>query len=236
MPQIQWIAPWIRISIIIVLVATLTGCGTQTTPCGAFVFSGAPNGNRGVDVTVNFNFNPANCSATCTSNTNAYIQIVRVIDLRTGNFLAPNTDQQNRIVTGQSQATMNGWAVDRLSNRVWGYYGRNNDGTFAGTLTPGSNTTAAILRDSPSGWPDGAWLDFVSVPVCIDATATCVNRLLGYYYWLFTVGTGGGTAAPFNEIGVDWNRNAFDLAVAEWNNDAPSLGKNTFPSMTRLEP
>jgi hypothetical protein len=236
MRTIRWFARRVWLLIILALAAGSAGCGAQTTPCGTFAFTGAPNGSRGVDVTVTFNFNPASCSATCTSNTNAYIQIVRIIDITTGNFLAPNTDQQNRIVTGQAQATRNGWAVDRLANRVWGYYGRNNDGTFAGTLTTGSNTSAAVLRDSPSGWPDRSWFDAVSVPVSIDSKASCVNRLLGYYYWLFTVQSGGGTGNPFHEIGVDWNRNAFDSAVAEWNNDAPGLGKNTFPAMTRLEP
>ena len=212
----------------------ILGCGNQTRPCGTFSFTGFPHTNRGVDVTVNFNFAPAVCSATCSCNTIAYVQIVRIYDMNTGNYISPNSDQTNRIVTGQSQATMNGWAVDRLSGRIWGYYGRNNDATFAGTLTPGSNTTPATLRDTPSGWPDQSWFDAVSVPVCIDSRATCANNLLGYYYWLFVVGTGGTTGAPFNEIGVDWNRDAFDLAVTEWNNDAPGLGKNSFPAFSRL--
>ena len=58
----------------------LDGCGTATVPCGTFGFTGAANANRGVDVTVDFNFSPAACSATCTSSTNAYVQIVRIID------------------------------------------------------------------------------------------------------------------------------------------------------------
>lgn len=74
------------------------------------------------------------------------------------------------------------------------------------------------------------------MPVSIDSAASCVNRLLGHEYWPFVVGTGGTTGAPFNETGVDWNRDAFNEAVIEWNNDAPGLGKNTFPAMTRLEP
>ena len=223
-----------RMGLVGIALVFTVGCGTPTAPCGGFAFTGAPNSSRGVDVTVNFNFNPSTCSVTCTCNTVAYIQIIRIIDRDTGNFLAPNTDQMNRIVTGRPQATLNGWAVDRLSNRVWGYYGRNDDGSFAGTLTTGSNATTAILRDSPSGWPDNSWFDAVSVPVCIDSNATCVNRLLGYYYWLFVVSPGGGTSAPFNEIGVDWNRDAFDQAVIEWNNDAAGLGKNAFPALSRL--
>lgn len=226
----------IRNALPVILLLVLAACGNQTVPCGTFTFSGAPNGNRGVNISTTFNFNPANCSATCTSNMNIYIQIVRIIDRDTGNFLAPTSDQQNRIVTGQSQATMNGWAVDRIDNRVWGYYGRNNDGTFASYLTPGSNNTPAILGDGPFGWPDNSWFGAVDVPVCIDSNATCVNQMLGYYYWLFIVNPGGSTGTPINEIGVDWNRDAVDLAVARWNATAPGLGENLFPAMSRLGP
>jgi hypothetical protein len=211
----------------------LSGCGNPTQPCGTFTFTGSPTTNRGVNVTVNFNFNPATCGATCTNNTIVYIQIVRIIDQDTGAFLAPNSDQANRIVTGDPDATQNGWAVDRLAGRNWGYYGRNNDGSFASTLTPGSNTAAAVLRDTPSGWPDNSWFDAVSTAVCIDSR-TCNNTLDGYYYWLFIVGTGGTTQAPFNEVGVDWMQDALDKSVIEWNNDAPGLSKNSFPAMTRL--
>jgi hypothetical protein len=210
-----------------------SGCGNPTQPCGTFTFTGSPTTNRGVNVTVNFTFNPATCGATCTNNKIVYIQIVRIIDRDTGNFLAPNSDQQNRIVTGDPDATQNGWAVDRLAGRIWGYYGRNNDGSFASTLTPGSNTTQAVLRDTPSGWPDNSWFDAVSTAVCIDSS-TCNNTLDGYYYWLFVVGTGGTTQAPFNEVGVDWMQDALDKSVIEWNNDAASLSKNSFPAMTRL--
>lgn len=213
-----------------------SGCGTPTVPCGTFAFTGTPHSSRGINMTLDFNFNPAACSATCDCQTICYVQIVRIIDRDTGNFLAPNSDQQSRIVTGQATTALNGWAVDRLSGRNWGYYGRNNDGSFASTLTPGSGTTTATLRDTPSGWPDNSWFDAVSVPVCIDNNSGCVNRLLGYYYWLFVVNQGGNVGDPFHEIGVTWHRDAFDLSVAEWNTDAPGLGKNSFPAMTHLEP
>src|SRR5262249_34634302 len=153
-----------------------------------------------------------------------YVQIIRIIDRDTGAFLSPNTDQTNRMVTG-ADATLNGWAVDRLSERNWGYYGRNNDGSFASTLTPGSNTSAAVLRHEPSRWPESSWFDAVDVPICIDTSASCANGELGYYYWLFIVNSGGSTDAPFNEIGVDWNRDAVDAAVGMWNSTAPALGK-----------
>jgi hypothetical protein len=213
---------------------TLVACGNPTHPCGTFTFTGAPNANRGVDITNSFAFDPSQCGSNCQASTIAYVQIVRIIDQDTGEFLAPTSQQQARIVTGNTDATQNGWAVDRLDGRVWGYYGRNNDGTFASTLTPGSNTVAAVLRDSPSGWPDHSWFDTVDVPVCIAERSACVNHFLGYFYWLFTVETGGSTGTPFSEIGVDWNQPAVDHAVAQWNATAPGVGKNTFPAFTRL--
>ena len=217
------------------LVAILMGCGTPTRPCGDFNFAGTATTRRGVDVSVAFDFKPALCATVCESNTNAYVQMVRIIDLDTGAFVAPNSEQQNRIVTGRPQPAMNGWAIDRVPLRRWGHYGRNDDGSFASIVTTGSNTTPATLWDSPSVVPDHVWFDAVSVPVSIDPGSACTNRLLGYQYWLFVL-NGGVSTAPFNATGVDWHRDAFDHAVTEWNADASGLGKNSFPVMTRLEP
>lgn len=141
----------------LVLLAVLAiACGTPTLPCGTFSFTGAPHANRGVNVSVTFNFNAATCgAAACNCNTICYIQIVRIIDRDTGNFLAPSTEQQNRIVT-TGTPTQNGWAVDRIDNRTWGYYARFNSGTFDTYLTTGSNTTPAILNDGPGVGPTTA--------------------------------------------------------------------------------
>lgn len=216
------------------LMCMIVACGNPTRPCGTFSFTGSPNGARGENISTTFSFSPGTCNSNCQTNTIAYIQIVRIIDRDTGDFLAPTSQQQARIVTGQPDATSNGWAVDRIDGRVWGYYARNNDGTFASYLTTGSNTSPAILGDGPSGWPDSSWFDAVDVPVCIDAKSSCVNNLLGYYYWLFVVDTGGGTGAPINEVGVDWMQTSVDLAVAMWNTTAPGVGKNVFPAFTRM--
>src|ERR1044072_20329 len=91
-----------------------------------------------------------------------------------------------------------------------------------------------VLGDSPGGWPANSWFDAVSVPVCIDAAASCNNRLEGYYYWLFVTDSSGHAGAPFDEIGVTWMQDSFNRAVAEWNTDAPGLGKHTFPAMSPL--
>ena len=219
-------------AVVTLLTFLAVACGTPTLPCGTFTYTGTPSG-RNLNVNVNFNFNPATCGATCTCNTICYVQIVRVVDRDTGNFLAPGPEQQDRIVTGISP-TQDGWSVDRLEGRMWGYYGRFNDGTFAATLTTGSNASPAILRDGPGGFPANTWMDFVSVPVCIDANASCNNRLLGYYYWFFILNNNGNATNPFDEIGVTWMQDSFNSAVAKWNIKAPGLGKNSFPGMSPL--
>jgi hypothetical protein len=215
------------------VLTSLTACGTATTPCGTFGFTGSPRTDGGVNAQVSFHFTPTTCGLAADSPfTQAYVQIVRVINRDDGSFLAPGPQQQNRIVTGRASATQNGWSVDRLEGKTWGYYGRNDDGTFAGTLTPGNTTTDAVLRDAPHGWNPRVWFDAVSVPVCIAGTH-CNNRLAGYYYWLFIVQSDGSGTDPFHEIGVDWMQDSFDLAVGEWNADAPGLGKHTFPALSR---
>lgn len=219
---------------VIAVIVMLNGCGDPTAPCGTITFTGSPHSSRGINCQVDFSFNPGACNSNCNCNTICYVQIVRIIDRTTGAFLAPNTDQQNRIVTGRAGAWLNGWSIDRLSGRNWGYYGRNNDGTFASTIITGSNTTTATLFDAPSGWPNNSWFDAVSVPVCIQNGSACVNKLLAYEYWLFIVNNAGVAGAPFSEIGRTWMRDSFNESVTEWNNDAPGLGKNSFPVMSPL--
>jgi len=161
--------------------------------------------------------------------------------VETGEFLAPNSDQADRIVTGQS-ATSNGWAVDQLALPVvWGWYGydggtatTNHDVNDPAYVTQGSNSLPAVLFDVPSGWGPNTWFEAVDVPVCLDPESRCVNSLLGYYYWLFTVATDGSDSTPFSEIGVDWMQDAVDAAVAKWNQTAPALGKHPFPNLTRM--
>jgi hypothetical protein len=215
-------------------VLLVPGCGNPTQPCGVFTFSGSPTTAPGEYITDQFAFNPSLCGASCTSNQIVYIQIVRVIDMTTGEFLAPGPQQQARIVTGNPTVAYNGWSVDRLEDHNWGYYGRNNDGTFDSALTPGSSSSPATLIDTPGGWPPETWFDAVDVPVCIDSDSSCVNNLLGYYYWLYTEDSSGVTGTPYSEIGVDWMQTAVDLSIAKWNANAPGLGKTVYPAFTRL--
>ena len=225
--------------VVLLLCVALTGivsaCGPATVPCGTFVFTGAPHSNCGIDMSLDFTFDPAACKAPATTATTiAYIQIVRIIDGDTGDYLAPNSEQQDRIVTGRSTASMNGWAVDRLATRDRGDYGVGDDGTFAGTLTTGSSTSVATLRDKPSGWPNNSWFDAVSVPDCLVGVTGCQDRMLGYYYWLFLVGSTGTVGNPVNIVAVEWHRDAVDESVIEWDADAGGLSKHGFPALARM--
>src|SRR5205807_936923 len=72
----------------------LTACTPSTVPCGAFSYTGAPIANGGISCQVSFSFNTAACSApACTCDTIAYLQIVRIIDRDTGNFIQPHSEQ-----------------------------------------------------------------------------------------------------------------------------------------------
>jgi hypothetical protein len=205
-------------------------------PCGDFTFTGATVDGatqNGVDMDVSFDFDPAECGSTCTCSLVAYIQIVRTVDLEDFTYIYPSSEKADR-------ATADGWYIDRIANRIWGYYGRNDDGTFATTLDPGSDTDPATLFDSPRRGQSEPWLSIwwqaVSVPVCIDNGSTCANRLVGAYFWSWLVDEDGAVPGIINGVAWEPLPDAVDEAVAEWNIQAPTLGKNTFPAFTWMTP
>jgi hypothetical protein len=139
----------------------------------------------------------------------------------------------------EARAIEYGWYVDRLTGRDWGYYGRNDNGSFAGNLTPGNNTTAAVLFDGPRR-PDSMrqiWWQAVSGSVSIDGGAnSCNNNFLGYYYWSWIVDEDGVVTDNYIIDGVAWEdlQLVMDDAVAAWNTQAPGLGHNSFPAFSKL--
>jgi len=209
---------------------------TTVSSCGTFSFSGADHGNHGIHCTIGFAFDPARCQADpCTCNTICYIQMMRCTRHSDGAILQPLSEQAERVVTGQSDERYNGWAIDRFINMDWGYYGREDDGTFNHQMiTLGSNAAPAMLFDSPHSWDPGSTFEAVSVAVCIDPSSGCVNHLLGYQYWQFIVQADGVVPNPSSSEASDWMPAALDLAVNEWNHDAPALGKNQFPALSRM--
>ena len=225
-----------------------TACGATTLPCGLFTFTGNPLGYPtevgifGIDATVGFAFKPAMCGAECTCNTVAFVQIVRFRDLATGKPFTPDDhpEAKGRMVTGQPDATRNGWWVDVLPGKVLGYYGSNNPTSPAGPiafdsdlLNTGSNTRRATLTDHPRARPNTLF-EAVSVPVCIDPAAACHRRALGYHYWQFSVDGAGKVDGPLDEAGVTWMQTAFALALAKWDIAAIDLGKRQLGNMPPL--
>ena len=218
-----------------------SSCTEQCTePCGEFNFldihvidseniGGAVY--NGWEMTVEFDFNTADCGEDCACNKVAWVQILRAIDQSDGTYLYINEEKEAR-------ATTEGWHIDRLQGKEWGYYGRNDNGSFATSVTTGSTTTTASLYDRPRRSDSEPYLGFiwmaVTVPVCIDNVGSaCNNNLLGYYEWAW-ITTDASDVAVLHWIGPKGFKDDFDSAVAEWNTDASGLGYNNFPVFTRL--
>lgn len=227
----------LKVGFLMLALLVMTGCKCCVTlpACGEFTFTGTiydTDKSNGVDMNVSFDFDPATCGSDCTCDLVCYIQIVRTVDLEDGTYLYPSTEKQNR-------ATTDGWYIDRIAGKIWGYYGRNDDGSFAWYLVTGSDTTDAILNDSPRRGESEPWLQIwwqaVSVPVCIDDDSGCLDNLLGYYFWSWVVDDAGTVTGIIDAVAWEPLETAVDDSVTEWNNQAPGLGKNTFPAFTQLQ-
>jgi hypothetical protein len=205
-------------------------------PCGDFTFTGtkvdSPTEN-GIDMNVSFNFDPSRCGANCAGSVVAYVQMVRTVDLEDFNYIYPSSEKAGR-------ATDDGWYIDRLENRIWGYYGRNNDGSFASTLDLGSDSEPAILFDAPRRAESEPWINIwweaISVPVCLNTGATCANQLTGAYFWSWLVDAAGTVTGIPEGLPDKGMLGRFDAAVAQWNVQAPTLGKNSFPTFAWMTP
>lgn len=221
-----------QFSIILVLLSCffLNSC-KQIVPCGTFAFTGNTF-STGLDMSLQFTFDPADCGKpACNTPKICFIQMVRTYDFEEGTFSYISEEHQARAIEY-------GWYVDRLTGKKWGYYGRNDDGSFAGNLTPGNNTTPSVLFDRPSRpGSSGIWWQAVSASVSIDAgTSGCNNNFLGYYYWSWFVNSDGSISND-NIIQLIARENlhtTMDAAVTAWNIQAPSISHNLFPAFNKL--
>ena len=207
---------------------------TKIDPCGSFAFTGTSftGASNGIAMNLHFDFDPSLCGSDCTTNTICYIQMVRTYNIADGTYSYISEEHEARAIDY-------GWYIDRLTGKDWGYYGRNDDGSFAGNLTPGDNTTDAILYDRPSRSSSmhSIWWQAVSASVSIDGGAnSCNNHFLGYYFWSWMVDETGATSDDLIVDAVAWEnlQNTLDDAVAAWNTQAPGLGHNLFPSFNKL--
>lgn len=223
--------------LVVILLAALPLASCKKIPtCGTFAFNGhtfAGPPSNGLNMSLGFTFNPATCGKpACNTPTICYIQMVRTYDFEEGTYSYISEEHQARAIDY-------GWYVDRLSGKKWGYYGRNDDGTFAGNLFPGNGTTTAVLFDGPArpSSMTGIWWQAVSAPVSIDGGASsCNNNFLGYYFWSWIVNPDGSISdSNIVDLGAREDlQQVMDSAVAAWNTQAPSLSHNTFPAFTKL--
>jgi hypothetical protein len=149
-------------------------------------------------------------------------------DDHAGEHFQPSGDQEDRMIKGNANPAFNGWAIDRVDDQVWAFYGRNNDGSFddlahdptRGSLWHiqiGSNTTNAVIRDAIHDERAKYRVEVVTVPVCIDPNSSCNQKILGYFGYSFIRTENADFINPATAFTYKWMVDAFDLAVAEWN-------------------
>jgi len=214
-----------------------TAC-TPTYQCGTWVFTGTPTGNA-FPLSSAFTFNPSGCGQNCPESQDVMIQMTWAYDEATHQQLYASDQPQG----GRSDA--DGWNIDRINGAAYGYYGLQNNGTFASYWnTPGGPGTANTLFDEPSGWPANTDFYAVDVAVCYGS-GTCNNKILGYYFWSYILDSSDTgqkfiTAPAWQDLDTE-----FQSALTAWNNWAPTSGTeddgtgtfphaNAFPALSDL--
>jgi hypothetical protein len=202
----------------------LSGCAA-TLECGSWVFNGTTQSNPdSFPLSSGFTFNPSACGKNCECEIDAMIQMTWVYDFdEHTNLYADSGDE--------ARATPNGWNIDQLDGWAYGWYALLNDGTTfdPGYNTTGGNGTANTLYDDPGGWPNHTWFYAVDAAVCFKSK-TCSNRILGYYFWSWTIDASGNAnkfiiAPAWKDLDAE-----FQSAVAGWNSWAPTSGTQNLGS------
>lgn len=156
----------------------------------------------------------------CDCDQIAFIQAVQRLE--------PNGDVYSKS-HGTPRATETGWRIDRLQGKEYGWYGLNDNGTFAVTVTPGrtSTSTAAVMRDTPSSNRLGQTWSFETCAVCYQGTDA--NKIYGCKTWGFKVDDEGSlTSSQSTEStspSVNWT-----ASVSQWNQQANTQGDSNLQS------
>jgi hypothetical protein len=163
------------------------------------------------------------------------VQAIRARDVDRSEYIQPFEEQEERMILGNPAPQLNGWAVDRAANNNWGFFGGINGSPIsfdASKLDPGNNGASpkkqAMMKDRPERWKKRVQFEAVSVPVCIDATSPCANRLLGFQAWNFKVRDNGTGTDPVARTATEWEREAVMLALQKWNDQAASSSMQQF--------
>jgi hypothetical protein len=224
-------------------VDAFAGSNQPTQACGTFssTANGLSNGAARCTIEFAFEATMASCNAEpCTCSKVAYVQVIRARDVDRDQYIQPFEEQQERMIVGESAPQLNGWAIDRRANNEWGYFARLNGDEVEfdeGSLKPGNNDASpkvkAWMSDRPARWRKHVEFEAVSVPVCLDESSACINRLLGYQHWSFHVQDNGKGSNPVRRIATEWERDAVGLALAKWNEQASSPVE-AFPDLQPL--
>ena len=200
----------------------LAGCAA-TLECGSWAFSGTPQSNPDkFSMNSAFTFTPSACGKDCDCEEDVMTQMAWIYDINDRTYIYGGSQDAAR-------TTANGWFIDRVDGSRYGFFGLNNDGvTFESYWnTPGSNGTPNTLYDIPAGLPNNTWFYAVDVATCFKSR-TCNNRILGYYFWSWTIDN-EGNASKFI-IAPAWKDldSEFQSALTAWNAWALKSG-NTMP-------
>jgi hypothetical protein len=142
----------------------------------------------------------------------AFVQNVRTLDSAN----KPDEDRDNF----KNRMTDEGFTIDRVDDRKFGYYGYNNDGTSAGNTSPGSSPNPlkpATLYDKPS-WnhPNTKWDFEAAVTAKAGADA---GTIYGALSWGFDVDKDNKVTSHAPKH-LDKQSGSFDKAVTKWNEQA----------------
>lgn len=172
-------------------------------------------------------FNPNKDSVNCSEI--AFVQAVKFVD-------SAGTPQESR-PNFRNRMAASGWELDRLDQRVYGWYGYNNDGTPSGTVVPGSAPSpekSAELTDTP-GWSVGntVW-DFETCAICKSGFHQ--NNIYACLTWGFDVDA-DNKLTKHEPAHRDAPSADFTGAVGGWNTQAagPAAQRNA-PGQQSLGP
>jgi hypothetical protein len=194
-----------RVCVVLVasLFVTAPTCSPPNPPlakCGTFTFDPKTDSNltgQAALFELTFTHVANNCPISCGSYW--FVQVIRPLDLDSGEFIQPHRTQQERTVTGQRDAYLNGWAVDRRMGRRLGWYGVTDDfrfeppsGVQGEVFQMGFGSMPAKMHDTlarGSLWAGKRMqIAGITVAVGLDPGTPCENKILGIQEWMVVFG------------------------------------------------
>jgi hypothetical protein len=180
----------------------------------------AASAGSGYSFEINIAFTPNPKVVTCDEI--SFVQTSRVVQ--------PGTNTNKEYMEPQnSRRNANNEAVDRIKTRKQGWYGYNNDGTHASTITPGKSSTTPVIAakfyDKPSDAMTNVSFNFETA--VIAKSGSQANLVYSVIKWGFDVDAAGAVTA--HTVTVEDRVSAgFGTAVDAWNKQAagPAADRN----------